>query len=111
MNSALGTMVLNPDVVVRSRGVMEKCSLCVQRIQAAKLAAKQEGRPLADGDAQTACQQACPAQAIVFGDAKDPESRLAHLRQDARHYHVLAELGTRPNVGYLTKIRNRPGGV
>ncbi|HEV8456765.1 MAG TPA: 4Fe-4S dicluster domain-containing protein, partial [Methylomirabilota bacterium] len=107
MNSALGTMVLNPDVVVRSRGVMEKCSLCVQRIQAAKLTAKQEGRPLADGDVRTACQQACPAQAIVFGDFKDPGSRLAHLRTDARHYHVLDELGTRPNVGYLTKIRNR----
>jgi len=111
MNSALGTMVLNPDVVVRSRGVMEKCSLCVQRIQAAKLTAKQQGRPLVDGDAQTACQQACPAQAIVFGDFKDPRSRLAHLRTDARHYHVLAELGTRPNVGYLSKIRNRPGGM
>ena len=107
MNSALGTMVLNPDVVVRSRGVMEKCSLCVQRIQASKLAAKQQGRPLADGDVRTACQQACPAQAIVFGDFKDPGSRLAHLRNDARHYHVLDELGTRPNVGYLTKIRNR----
>src|SRR6185503_18297370 len=107
MNSALGTMVLNPDVVVRSRGVMEKCSLCVQRIQAGKVEAKQKGRPLADGDVQTACQQACPAQAIVFGDFKDPNSRLARLRKDARHYHVLDELGTRPNVGYLTRIRNR----
>jgi molybdopterin-containing oxidoreductase family iron-sulfur binding subunit len=107
LNSALGAMVLNPDVVVRSRGVMEKCSLCVQRVQAAKVAAKQQGRALADGDIQTACQQACPAQAIVFGDASDPASRLSVLRKEPRHYQVLGELGTRPNVGYLTKVRNR----
>jgi molybdopterin-containing oxidoreductase family iron-sulfur binding subunit len=107
MNSALGTMVLNPDVVVRSRGVMEKCSLCVQRVQAAKVTAKQQGRAVAEGDVQTACQQACPAQAIVFGDGSDPTSRLSRLRKGPRHYQVLGELGTRPNVGYLTKVRNR----
>jgi molybdopterin-containing oxidoreductase family iron-sulfur binding subunit len=107
MNSALGTMVLNPDVVVRSRGVMEKCSLCVQRVQAAKVTAKQQGRVVADGDVQTACQQACPAQAIVFGDGSDPTGRLSRLRKEPRHYQVLGELGTRPNVGYLTKVRNR----
>ena len=109
MNSPLETMVLNPDVVVRSRGVMEKCSLCVQRIQAGKLAAKREGRPLADGEIKTACQQACPAQAITFGDLHDPASVTASLQQESRHYHLLGDLGTRPSVGYLTKVRNREG--
>ena len=107
MNSPLGTMVLNPDVVVRSRGVMEKCSLCIQRIQAGKLASAHAGTPLADGDIRTACQQACPAQAIVFGDLQDPTSAVARLRTSARHYHLLESVGTRPNVGYLTKVRNR----
>jgi molybdopterin-containing oxidoreductase family iron-sulfur binding subunit len=107
MNSPLGTMVLNPDVVVRSRGVMEKCSLCIQRIQAGKVAAAQAGRRVADGDIQTACQQVCPAKAIVFGDARDPQSAFARLGHSPRHYHLLDELGTRPGVGYLAKIRNR----
>jgi molybdopterin-containing oxidoreductase family iron-sulfur binding subunit len=107
MNTPLGTMVLNPDVVVRSRGVMEKCSLCVQRIQAGKIAAQHAGRPLADGDIRTACQQACPAKAIVFGDLQDPDSEVARLRGSGRHYHLLHDLGTRPNVGYLAKVRNR----
>ncbi len=106
MTSPLGRMVLNPDVAVRSRGVMEKCSLCVQRIQLAKNDALQGKRELADGDVQTACQQACPAHAIVFGDLKDPESRVSQLRQDPRHYRVLEELGTRPSVGYLKKLRH-----
>jgi Fe-S-cluster-containing dehydrogenase component len=104
-NSELGSMVLNPDVVVRSRGVMEKCSLCVQRIQGGKLAAKRDGRPLRDGEVRTACQQACPAQAIVFGDLADPDSEAARLARSPRHYHLLAGLGTRPSVGYLTKVR------
>jgi MoCo/4Fe-4S cofactor protein with predicted Tat translocation signal len=107
LSSALGTMVLNPDVVVRSRGVMEKCSLCVQRIQAGKLEARLAGRPLADGGVQTACQQACPAQAIVFGDLDDAGSRVAGLSRGPRAYHLLEQLGTRPGVGYLAKIRNR----
>ena len=107
MNSPLGTMVLNPDVVVRSRGVMEKCSLCIQRIQAGKLAAGHSGTPLADGDIRTACQQACPARAIVFGDLQDPQSEVARLRRSPHHYHLLEGLGTRPNVGYLPKVRNR----
>jgi MoCo/4Fe-4S cofactor protein with predicted Tat translocation signal len=107
MNSPLETMVLNPDVVVRSRGVMEKCSLCVQRIQAGKLAAKKDGRALADGDIKTACQQACPAQAITFGDLHDAASVAARLQHGPRSYHLLGDLGTRPSVGYLTKIRNR----
>jgi molybdopterin-containing oxidoreductase family iron-sulfur binding subunit len=107
MNSPLGTMVLNPDVVVRSRGVMEKCSLCIQRIQSGKAAAQQSGHAIADGQIQTACQQACPTKAIVFGDVQDRGSQVARLRQTPRYYHLLDELGTRPGVGYLTKIRNR----
>jgi Fe-S-cluster-containing dehydrogenase component len=106
MASPLGRMVLNPDVAVRSRGVMEKCSLCVQRIQLAKNGALQGQRKLADGDVQTACQQACPTQAITFGDLKDPDSRISRLRRSPRYYRVLEELGTRPSVGYLKKLRH-----
>jgi Fe-S-cluster-containing dehydrogenase component len=106
MNSPLGAMVLNPDVVVRSRGVMEKCSLCTQRIQAGKLEAEREGRPVADGDIQTACQQVCPADAIVFGDLDDPKSRVSTLVTSRRRYRVLEEIGTRPHVSYLTKVKN-----
>jgi molybdopterin-containing oxidoreductase family iron-sulfur binding subunit len=105
MTSPLGRLVLNPDVTVRSRGVMEKCSLCVQRVQLAKNQALQERRPMADGDVQTACQQSCPTGAIVFGDLKDPESRVSKLLEGRRAYRVLEELGTRPNVGYLKKIK------
>ena len=106
MESPLGRMVLNPDVVVRTRGVMEKCSLCVQRIQLAKNSALQGKRALADGDIRTACQQACPSEAIVFGDLKDAASRAYGLHRERRFYRVLEELGTRPNVGYLKKVRN-----
>jgi len=106
MNSPLGAMVLNPDVTVRSRGVMEKCSLCVQRIQGGKLQAGRDGRPVADGDIKTACQQVCPADAIVFGDLADPNSRVARLSRSGRSYGVLEELGTRPSVTYLTKVKN-----
>jgi molybdopterin-containing oxidoreductase family iron-sulfur binding subunit len=105
MESPLGRMVLNPDVVVRTRGVMEKCSLCVQRIQLAKNGALQGKRELIDGDIMTACQQACPTQAIVFGDLKDSGSRVSKLHRDRRFYRVLEDLGTRPNVGYLKKLR------
>ena len=80
--------------------------MCVQRIQSAKNIALQGRRELADGEIQTACQQACPAQAIVFGDLKDPGSRVSQLLRSQRRYQVLDELGTRPNVGYLKKIRN-----
>ena len=106
MNDRLEAMVLNPDVVVRSRGVMEKCSLCTQRIQAGKLHAHAERRDVHDGDIKTACQQACPADAIVFGDLHDPQSRIAQLVRDGRTYRVLEELGTRPNVSYLAKVRS-----
>jgi len=106
MENPLGRMVLNPDVAVRSRGVMEKCSMCVQRIQLAKNAALQGKRELVDGDIQTACQQSCPTQAIVFGDLKDPKSRVSQLQHSQRRYQVLDDLGTRPNVSYLKKVRN-----
>lgn len=106
MNDPLGKMVLNPDVVVRSRGVMEKCSLCVQRIQAGKLQAKKESRRPNDGEIKMACQQACPTNAITFGDYNDPDSTLSKLAKDKRNYHLLEELNTQPNVYYQTKVRN-----
>ncbi len=101
-------MVLNPDVTVRERGVMEKCSFCVQRIQLAKIDAKQEGRPLRDGDIQPACVQSCPAKAITFGDMNDAESNLVKKMTNPRYYRVLEELGVKPSVGYMTLIHDRP---
>lgn len=100
-------MVLNPDIAVRTRGVMEKCSLCVQRIQEAKLVAKKEGRALKDGEIKLACQQSCSADAIVFGDINDPTSEISKKMIDPRNYKVLEELGVIPRVGYLTKVRNK----
>lgn len=105
-NSDLGRMVLNPDVTVRSRGVVEKCSMCVQRIQEKKQLAKLEGRAIAEGEIKTACAQSCPGNAIVFGDLSNPESRISKLFKDKRNYHLLEELHTLPSVGYLTKVRN-----
>ena len=102
----LGRMVLNPDVTVRERGVVEKCSFCVQRIQDAKLKAKNERRLLRDGEIQTACMQACPSGALVFGDLNDKNSKVSKLIKDPRNYHLLEELHVLPSVGYLTKIRN-----
>jgi len=107
-NSDLGRMVLNPDVTVRSRGVVEKCSMCVQRIQEKKQLAKLEGRAIAEGEIKTACSQSCPGNAIVFGDLANPESRISKLFKDKRNYHLLEELHTLPSVGYLTKVRNEP---
>ncbi len=98
---------LNPDVTVRSRGVMEKCSFCVQRIQVATLKAKQAGRMPADGEIQTACQQSCPGQAIVFGNLNDPQSAVSQWAASPRYYQVLPELNIRPAVGYLRLVRNR----
>ena len=108
-NSDLGRMVLNPDVTVRSRGVVEKCSMCVQRIQEKKQLAKLEGRAIAEGEIKTACSQSCPGNAIVFGDLENPESRISKLFKDQRNYHLLEELHTLPSVGYLTKVRNTNG--
>ena len=85
---------------------MEKCSMCVQRIQAGKAEAKRRGEPVADGDIQTACQQSCPTQAIVFGDLADPESKLSKLTASARAYEVLEELNVQPAVRYLADVRN-----
>ena len=106
-NDQLQNLVLNPDVTVRSRGVMEKCTFCVQRIQEAKIEAIRLGRVLADGDIQTACQQSCPTRAIVFGNLNDPQSRAAQLRASSRAYGVLAELNVKPAVSYLSLVRNR----
>ena len=106
MNNDLGRMVLNPDVVVRSRGVMEKCSMCLQKTQLSILTAKREGRPVADEEFQTACSSACPTGSMVFGDVNDKESEVANLIDDDRTYHLLAEIGTKPNVMYHLKVRN-----
>lgn len=106
MNSDIGRLVLNPDVTVRERGVVEKCTFCVQRIQEKKLDAKLQGRMLADGEIEPACMQSCPAKALVFGDMSDPESRVSKMLKNERNYHLLEELHTLPSVGYLTKIRN-----
>lgn len=106
MNDELTRMVLNPDVVVRSRGVMEKCSMCIQRIQDGKLKAKKEHRKVLEGDIVTACAQACPTHAITFGDYNNPVSQLKKMAEDPRSYQLLEELDTRPVVMYQTKIRN-----
>jgi molybdopterin-containing oxidoreductase family iron-sulfur binding subunit len=99
-------LVRNPDVTVRERGVMEKCTYCVQRIRRAEIDARLAGRELADGDVRTACQQACPTQAIVFGSLGDPAARVTRARADGRSYEVLHSLGTRPRTQYLVKIDN-----
>jgi molybdopterin-containing oxidoreductase family iron-sulfur binding subunit len=106
-NDDVKRMVLNPDVVVRQRGVVEKCTMCIQRIQEGKLRAKIEGRQLKDGEIKLACEQACPTEAITFGDMNNPESRVIKLFDDPRAYGLLEELHTLPSVVYLTKVRNK----
>lgn len=106
MNNDLGKMVINPDVTVRTRGVMEKCSFCIQRIQYGKLQAKLQNRAMKDGDVKTACQQSCASGAIVFGDLKDPNSEISRLHRNERSYAMLEELNVQPAVKYMTQIRN-----
>jgi MoCo/4Fe-4S cofactor protein with predicted Tat translocation signal len=109
-NNDLGKMVINPDVTVRSRGVIEKCSMCVQRIQEGKLTAKKERRRPVDGEIVTACAQSCPTNAITFGDMNDSESRISKLlaiEGEARAFQMLEEINVKPSVSYLTKIRNK----
>lgn len=108
MNDDLTRMVLNPDVTVRSRGVMEKCTFCVQRVQEGKLKAKVQNRSFKDGDVKTACQQACPTNAIVFGNVNDKSSQITQMREknSQRLYYVIEQIHTLPNVNYLAKVRN-----
>ena len=108
MNEDLTRMVLNPDVTVRSRGVIEKCSFCVQRLQEGKLKAKKADRPLTDKDVKTACQQACAADAIVFGNVNNSQSDISKTRKEneLRLYYVQEQIHVMPNVSYLAKVRN-----
>ena len=106
MNNDLGRMVLNPDVNVRSRGVMEKCSMCIQKTQLSILEAKRDGRPVKDAEFQTACSSACDKGAMVFGDINDHDSEVYKEKKDKRMYHLLEAVGTQPNVFYQTKVRN-----
>jgi molybdopterin-containing oxidoreductase family iron-sulfur binding subunit len=108
MNDDLTRMVLNPDVVTRSRGVMEKCTFCVQRTQAGKLQAKMENRAIKGDEVQSACAQACPTGAIVFGNANDETSTVSRTRNEnpRRLFYVLEQIHTLPNINYLAKIRN-----
>lgn len=106
LNNEFTQLVLNPDVTSRSRGVMEKCTMCLQRIQAGKLQAKKDKRKVKDGDIKVACQVACSANAIIFGDANDPESEVSKALKNERVYYVLEELNVQPGVGYMTKVRN-----
>jgi len=99
-------MVYNPEVTIRSRGVMEKCTFCIQRIETAKIAAKNERRPLLDGEIVPACAQTCPTEAIVFGDLKAEGSRVARLHQDERSYALLGELNVKPRNRYLARLKN-----
>jgi Fe-S-cluster-containing dehydrogenase component len=107
----LPKMQLNPEVTVRSRGVMEKCTYCVQRIEGVRITAHNERRPVADGEIVPACAQTCPTQAIHFGNLNDPESTVSRLRDDKRAYAILAELNVRPRTHYLGRLHNPVGGA
>jgi molybdopterin-containing oxidoreductase family iron-sulfur binding subunit len=100
-------LMRNPEVTVRSRGVMEKCTYCTQRIAVARIEAQKDGRKVRDGEVQTACQTVCPADAIVFGDLNDKESRVSKLKEDHRNFNVLNELNTQPRTTYLASLKNQ----
>ena len=100
----------NPEVTVRSRGVMEKCTYCVQRIQKVRISARNDNRPIADGEIVPACAQTCPTNAIAFGDLNDPTSEVSRLREDKRAYATLVELNIRPRTQYLARLSNKVGG-
>ncbi|HMK72788.1 MAG TPA: TAT-variant-translocated molybdopterin oxidoreductase, partial [Myxococcaceae bacterium] len=106
MRSEVERMIYNPDVTVRARGVMEKCTYCVQRIERARIVSRLENRTILESELVTACQQACPTEAIVFGSLNDPKARVSQLHEDPRRFDVLHELNTRPRTAYLTKIKN-----
>ena len=99
-------LMKNPDVTIRSRGVMEKCTYCVQRIQEARISAEEDGRPVRDGEVVTACQAACPTSAIIFGNKNDPKSGVSAWRNSLRNYSLLNALGTQPRTTYLAKLEN-----
>jgi len=102
-------MQFNPEVTVRSRGVMEKCSFCIQRIQQVRITSGNENRPIADGEIMPACGQTCPAKAIHFGNLNDPESAVSASRENPRSYATLAELNIKPRVHYMARLRNPAG--
>jgi molybdopterin-containing oxidoreductase family iron-sulfur binding subunit len=102
----LQALVLNPEVSVRGRGVMEKCTYCLQRVQNAKIQTRVEGRRIEDGELQSACQAACPTQAIVFGNIKDPQSQVSKNHADARTYDMLGDLNIKPRTKYMVRVRN-----
>jgi molybdopterin-containing oxidoreductase family iron-sulfur binding subunit len=104
--TAAREMATNPEVTVRSRGIMEKCTYCVQRIERARITTRIEGRTIADGELLTACQQGCPTGAIVFGSLNDPSSKVSQAHADPRRYDLLHEIGTRPRTAYLARVRN-----
>jgi molybdopterin-containing oxidoreductase family iron-sulfur binding subunit len=100
-------LMRNPEVSIRSRGVMEKCTYCTQRISAARIEAEKDGRRIRDGEVITACQSACPTNAIVFGDMNDPLSKIAKVKKDHRDYNLLNELNTQPRTTYLAGLKNQ----
>ena len=103
-------LAYNPDVTVRSRGIMEKCTFCVQRIQDVKRVAKKQNRKVLDGELKTACQQTCPSEAITFGNMNDPKSGVSQLQGNSRAFRALEILNNKPSISYLTKVRNKKKG-